>query len=237
MVFLLKSGDMNEQVARAVALFLGDGVTRDVPAAVRLLTEAAEAGHPTAQRNLGLLYRDGSGVPKNDTLAFEWLEKAALGGDGIAQDELGDLYANGRGTSKDLFKSFSWYEKAAQSGNPSAQTNLGYAFDVGIGTTPDSGRAVLWYRRGAEQGDAAKLLNGAGTPKDEAAAVVWLRKAVAQDYAPAFDSLGYAYDVGTGVTKDRCTELQRNAVCAMRKLISRRLWKRARAFRRTSVKR
>jgi len=70
--------DMDEQVARAVALFLGDGVERDVPASVRLLTQAAEAGHPTAQRNIGLLYRDGSGVPRDDAAAFGWLEKAPI---------------------------------------------------------------------------------------------------------------------------------------------------------------
>ena len=70
---------------QAIALEHGEGVARDVPAAVRLYCQAALAGDPVAAFNLGWLHANGRGVPRNDALAAHWFARAALHGDARAE--------------------------------------------------------------------------------------------------------------------------------------------------------
>src|SRR5512143_3226316 len=49
----------------------------DKQLAIKWLKKSAVQGHPYAQLNLGIRYRDGDGVPKDYTQAASWFRRAA----------------------------------------------------------------------------------------------------------------------------------------------------------------
>lgn len=55
----------------------GNGVTKDVPRAIKLLETAAIAGRPLAQHHLGYIYFNGDGIAKDLPRALMWLQIAA----------------------------------------------------------------------------------------------------------------------------------------------------------------
>lgn len=71
---------------RARALEQGEGVTRDINAAVALYCRAALAGDVFSAFKLGWLYASGKGVPRNDGYASHWYARAALLGDTHAEN-------------------------------------------------------------------------------------------------------------------------------------------------------
>jgi TPR repeat protein len=75
-------------------------------------TQAAQ-GNAEAQRNLGVMYRDGQGVPQDYAIARQWFEKAAAQGDAKAQYNLAGLYYNGNGGSQDYVRAHMWWSLAA----------------------------------------------------------------------------------------------------------------------------
>ncbi|MCW5654029.1 transglycosylase SLT domain-containing protein [Hydrogenophaga sp.] len=70
---------------QAQALEHGEGVKRDVDAAIRLYCQAALAGDAVAAYNLGWLYANGRGTQRNDGYAAHWFARAALLGDTHAE--------------------------------------------------------------------------------------------------------------------------------------------------------
>ena len=60
-------------------------------AAMEEFRRVAEAGNVIAQRNLGILYRDGIGVEKDEEAAGKWFRKAAEQGDTEAAEALKSL--------------------------------------------------------------------------------------------------------------------------------------------------
>ena len=84
-----QAADPAQRVAwreRAVALEHGEGVARDIEAAMRLYCQAGMAGDALAAYNLGWIHANGRGVPRNDGLAAHWFARAALLGDQRAAD-------------------------------------------------------------------------------------------------------------------------------------------------------
>jgi TPR repeat protein len=69
--------------------FNGRGVEQNFKKAFDYYQKAAELDNPTAQYNLGCLYRDGKGVAVDKKQAMKWLGKAAEQGD---EDAKADLY-------------------------------------------------------------------------------------------------------------------------------------------------
>ena len=55
---------------------IGRGVPQDDAEAVRWYRLAAEQGHASGQRNLGLMYSNGRGVPQDHVSAHMWLNLA-----------------------------------------------------------------------------------------------------------------------------------------------------------------
>ena len=55
----------------------GDGAAEDDAEAVRWYRQAAAAGNPSAQYNLGLMYANGEGTRRDDARAYLWLSVAA----------------------------------------------------------------------------------------------------------------------------------------------------------------
>lgn len=83
--------------------------------------QAAEAGHPGAQFNLGQAYRLGRGVETNDVEARKWYLKAAEAGVTQAEINLGLMYANGMGGPRDVRAALQWLDRAAAAGEERAR--------------------------------------------------------------------------------------------------------------------
>lgn len=101
-----------------------NGYSRNYTEAVRYYRMAAEAGHPTAQNNLGQMYNMGWGVPQDKNKAFYWWTKAAEQGQALAQSNLGTCYEFGNGTAVNKAKAIEWYRRSAAQGNASGQKHL-----------------------------------------------------------------------------------------------------------------
>lgn len=57
--------------------------------------QAAEAGDPEAQAQLGHMYASGLGVPANNQSALKWLRRGSDGGSASAKFGLGFMYLYG----------------------------------------------------------------------------------------------------------------------------------------------
>lgn len=101
-----------------------NGYSQNYVEAVRYYSMAAEAGHPTAQNNLGQMYNMGWGVREDKHMAFYWWTKAAEQGQALAQSNLGTCYEFGNGTAVNKAKAIEWYRRAAAQGNKSGQKHL-----------------------------------------------------------------------------------------------------------------
>ncbi len=110
----------------------GLGVPVDLVHARHLLEQAATAGDPRAQYNLGNeRFRDGSDQGAVEAAAL-W-RKAAEQGLVEAQHNLGSLYALGRGVKRDLQQARYWYEMASRNGSTrSARALVTLGLDGGM---------------------------------------------------------------------------------------------------------
>ena len=85
----------NQQAAGNLENMFAEG--RGGPATIDWYKPAADAGIPTAQYRLGMIYRKGEGAPRDDQLAAQYLLNAARQGHVEARKEAGEvLYALGR---------------------------------------------------------------------------------------------------------------------------------------------
>jgi TPR repeat protein len=125
----------------------------DLAGALAALREAAEAGDPRAQDQLGIMFEEGQGVARDDVTAVFWYEKAAEQGYAPAQLNLGRMYRNGKGVEQDEAQAVRWYERAARQGLAIAQFFLGLMYDTGKGVTQDPVAAYMWFSLAAAQGD------------------------------------------------------------------------------------
>lgn len=91
------------------------------PAGADRLRQAAEAGDPTAQCDLG---RRLAQVQGGQAEAIRWYRLAARQGHADAQFLLGSCYYAGRGVDRDQAKALRWYRSAAGQGHREAQAIL-----------------------------------------------------------------------------------------------------------------
>ena len=100
--------------------------TGDYQNAFKYVSIAAEKGLLTAQRNLGVLYENGTGVLQDYHKAIEWYQRASEQGDTLAQLFLAFIYADGKGgIPQDYQKAVELYQKSANRGNAQAQWEIG----------------------------------------------------------------------------------------------------------------
>ena len=85
----------------------------DYPTAVRLFRSLAELGYPSAQFQLGFLYRRGDGVRQDYVEAAKWLQLAANQGHVWAQSNLAFMYRDGEGVPQDYVKAHMWFNLAS----------------------------------------------------------------------------------------------------------------------------
>jgi Sel1 repeat-containing protein len=81
--------------------------------AAKLLTSAAQAGHPLAQLRLAIVYEAGDGVPRDPKAAVGWYARATSVGEPAAQRELGGYYEEGDGVAENWDLAAKLYQASA----------------------------------------------------------------------------------------------------------------------------
>lgn len=120
--------------------------------AAELWEDAAQAGDPAAQRNLGLMYLNGVGVLRDPATAADWFRRAADQDFAPAAANLADLYLKGNGVEADPERAFRYMKQAAEGGLAESMHNLAVLYESGYGTARDRDAAIRWFRRAAEFG-------------------------------------------------------------------------------------
>lgn len=134
-------------------------VEEDLPNALRLYQEAAEAGCSAALYTLGIRYEHGEGLEQDIALATELITKAAELGHAIAQYNLSMRYAVGEGVEQDSAKDIFWCLKAAAGGSAEAQNIIGLRYASGKGLDKDYSKAIMWYKKAIAQNLADAKFN------------------------------------------------------------------------------
>jgi TPR repeat protein len=156
-----KASDAGVDMARTFLGMMQDGsvpgVPRDVDAAIRLLTPAAERDFARAQ---GFLYQIYAADPEKKDLAAakKWLLRAAENGFADAQTRLAWEYYQTRTNQrmfdfpKDVDAARKWAELASDQGSASAHMLFADLYEFGSDAVqPDFDKAVAYARKAADQ--------------------------------------------------------------------------------------
>jgi TPR repeat protein len=171
---------------------------------------AAEAGHRTAARALGLLYLTGAGVARDPDEAARWLRISAQAGDLQARADLANLSLRGVG-NQDPVEARQWLEQAAASGNLAAAFNLGVCLAEGLGAERDENLAAQWMRRAADGVVNAQycygrmLVEGRGVQVDAREGRAWIARAAGAGMVEAEVALAEMMANGRGGSRDPLT--------------------------------
>ena len=158
---------------------------KNIPQALKFLTNDAENGVVDAQIDLGVMYANGQYVPQDDRQSAKWYRLAAENGDSRAQIILSVMYAKGQGVPQSDQKAVKWlrfsmkervapekthiYNLAkknvssaikiliddAENGVVEAQNYLGTMYANGQGVPRDYVLAHMWYNLSGLQGHKA----------------------------------------------------------------------------------
>jgi len=113
--------------------------------AAAVLAPLVEAGDPSAQYLLGVMYLNLIVEPPSESTAFELISKAAEADHVPAQTELARMYRNGDGVDQDFGQMMVWYERAADNGDVGAQLFVADGYAYGYGVVQDMVEAYKWY--------------------------------------------------------------------------------------------
>ena len=151
------------------------------------LADAAAAGLPAAQYEMGVRLAEGRGMAQDNQSAQQWLEKAAQQKLAPAQYRLAAMLERGLGGPKDLKRAQELYASAAAQGHVRAMHNLGVLNAEGAGGKVDYVAATSWFRKAADYGLRDSQYNlailnarGMGVEKNLPAAWAWFTVAATQ---------------------------------------------------------
>lgn len=107
------------------ALYDDGVITRDAKKSFNWYLKAAEQGHPSASRIVGLKYQQGEGVIKNYDKALYWFKKGAELGDYLAINNLVIMYEYGvEGVPKNYKEAIFWAKLAVELGQNTYKEKL-----------------------------------------------------------------------------------------------------------------
>lgn len=115
------------------------------------LKEAALAGHPEAQYNLGYAYETGDFIRKNLSTSTEWYSRSAAQGYTKAIYKMMLAYRYGLGIDKNPEKAFASAQKCAAEGNIDCMHHLVGCYQEGWATEKDPSKMLEWAVRLAQQ--------------------------------------------------------------------------------------
>ena len=173
----------------------GWGVAQNSERALHLLQTAAEAGHRTAQHNLGVAYDNGYELAKSHCQAFHYFSQAARQGCKDSMHSIGSFYNWGEGVAQDHAKARYWYRKSAQLGHVDSMCDLARCYQRGVGVRKNQRQALRWFTKAVECGSirAMTWLGFEYTTKpteDWATARHWLEQAAEHHQSHAMYLLG-----------------------------------------------
>lgn len=159
----------------------------------RLMLQAAQAGHRSAQLNAAMGYFFGYGGVTNYDAGQHWLLESAKGGWPMSEYSLGLAYLNGQFQfSVDKVEGVKWLRQAANDDCLLAQGVLGIKLVTGTDMPRDAQEGVKWFRRAAEFGDAKgendlgySLETGLMGAPDMIEVCKWYQLAVNQGLSPS----------------------------------------------------
>ncbi|MBK3569647.1 MULTISPECIES: tetratricopeptide repeat protein [unclassified Streptomyces] len=147
-----------------------------LPMVLTYATAAARAGHPSAQRTLGLMYRTGRGVEPDDRRAEDLFTAAAKAGDPFAAFNLAGMHITGDVVARDHDECLRLLRRAVAGGVTEAAAVLGDR----LASVDEDAEALSWYVYAAERGHAGSMFaagcryrDGLGTVPDPVQAVRW----------------------------------------------------------------
>jgi len=89
----------------------------DYETALKQFKPLAEKGYALAQKNMGVLYKQGHGVIQDYKEAYKWFRLAADQGDANAQHNLGNLHSKGLGVHQDNILAYMWHSIGSTNAN------------------------------------------------------------------------------------------------------------------------
>ncbi len=187
------AGKAAAQYQMGELLYEAREVARDLDAARRWATQAAEQGHARAQYRFASMQLLGEGGPRDVPGGLDLFKKClpaltqeAEGGEADAQGKLGILFARGVGVKQDAKAAAQWFSKAAKQGNIKAQADLASAYLAGQGIEANPTKAGQWFTRAAKVGYGPAMihlasleLQGRGRRQNLKVGKQWLVKAAA----------------------------------------------------------
>ena len=119
-------GEVAAMTELAVRHEKGDGIARDLMAALPWYVRAAEQGNAAAQMKLGSLYIGGKGIKKDSGEAAKWFLLCAEQGNAAAQCQIGRMYLAGAGVLQNDVEAYKWAALAALQGHVPARKLLAF---------------------------------------------------------------------------------------------------------------
>lgn len=216
---LLKSaekGDAESQYQMGLDYYRkGEKDPANYSQAVAWYKKAALQGHPSAQNNLGVMYRYGLGVPKDALEAMKWYRLAA-DKDSLSAYNVGKLYYyKTTGIPQSYPESMKWFQKAQKEGSVGAEYYLGLMYLRGQSVEKNCNTAMTMFKESAERGNrnaqftlaliyesSKNLIETCNVSFDDTLAFQWYKKAAEQQLPQAEYSLGTLYRYGKGTEKN-----------------------------------
>lgn len=124
---------------------------KEIKEAIECFQSAASKGHPLAQNEMGIAYRDGNGVIRNYSEAIKYFHKAAQNGVAYAQVQMGDHHF--RGFSSDGYPAYKYYKLAAEQGDSSGMYGVGRCYEWESGIRQNLYEAKKYYEKAASLGN------------------------------------------------------------------------------------
>lgn len=107
-------------------------------------------------------------------------------------------------------EAFDLYNRLARTGSVESQVFLGWMYENGLGINKDQEKAFSNYQNAAKLGSVNGqfyLAKSYAKKNNFTEAVEWYLKAAEKEYSPALFRLGWVYDIGRGVNKDKTKAL------------------------------
>lgn len=127
--------------------------------AYKYLSKASEAGDPSAQYYLGIMYLNGQGVPANYQEAVRLFTLAVQKNHAGGQIALGVLLIEGIGVPQNFKRAAHLLTLAAKQNNQDAQAILGWIYKYGVGVRENKIVAYALWNYVAAKGDEWARIN------------------------------------------------------------------------------
>jgi uncharacterized caspase-like protein/TPR repeat protein len=182
---------------------------KDVPGALDLFNQAAEAKHIRAYFELGYLAQRGFGLQRNVPEAIRLFKTGSDLGDPFAMNTYGQFLVQGKDVEKNVEEGIRLLNRSVELGHTYAMNTLGSMYYYGNPLKQNPKRGLRFYQASLERGDIYAMRNigiayleGKGVAKDATIALGLFKRASDGGHPNAPTDIGAMYFNGNGVKKD-----------------------------------